>query len=811
MAKMLTHTREDDCRLALQRLVPWLVLLLVSCAQDFGEGDARSIDHSAGQALYADQCASCHGPSGEGGSGGALIACATCGSEESLVAKIERDMPSANNPLQGQDATDVALYILDEFNGSTSGQVARSLPGVATLSPNEAIYKIAFELAGRLPTEAEIATFSSDLSGEREVVMSYMDTDYFYERLKDMLNDTLLTDAWRTENEPDRRFRNLYRNVLEVDVSGGPDYSIVPDLDWENGYKSENSVKTSYAYLYFFSSEAVTRKPLLLAEFIARNNRDFREFVSAKYTVANRFSFEAFNNGDYGPGNMRVVDPDGTENYGALPLVENVEWKVWSSQAELLDYLDVVTLYKSPASNSDIIHNYILDGFAYDPRDIKAVQLYYNDSTGRPLNYGVPHSGILTDELFLQTYTGADTNMHRTRANMVYWFFAAKDLLAIEGNRDEGDLELNFANTVGVNDPTATNEDCVVCHEVLDPVAKAFENYSLDGIYDTTNFDDVPEHDDSIGWGLSASNFQSSGANGYNNRELQWLGEQIANDAAYPKGIAQMLVRAMTGQQILGQPDANSPDSYVQAYQLQSDLITKSASEFAASGFNIKDLIYAITKSAYYRADDIFYADMAADYPQLGSIRYLPPQLLNQKLRALNSGGWNDSLNLYDLSSRKFMGGKDTNEVLVDADSVSGIISAVTERMAVEESCDIVRTEFDLADTNDRFLFTLVDDTTNMQAVSANGRLAQTSAIRAQIARLYLAMLHKEVDANSAEIDIAVDLFSDVLSDEADSTCDVIGGTDTVADDGQYSQGEVREAWYAVLVYIMMDYRFIYG
>jgi hypothetical protein len=787
------------------------VVLLSACGQQFGGDGERSLTlNEKGREIYNGQCASCHGPSGEGGSGGGLIACATCGSHESLIAKIERDMPSASDPLHGENASDVAEYIIAAFNESGGGQVQRSLPGVATMTPNEAVYKLAFELAGRLPTQDEVELFGSNLEGERAVVFGFMETDYFYERLKDMFNDTLLTDARRDENQPGSAgltdIDSLYSNTFRKRDENNDQYTVLPDLNWESDYNDDNGNMLSDNYLRYFSREALARKPLLLVEYIARNDRDFREFISGKYTVANRFSYEAFSNGEFG-SNLKVVDPDQAASNGALPFATNVQWKTWENQQELLDYLDVVALYNNPASGNDLSQNYILNEFAYDPRDIKPVQMYYNNSDGRPQNTGVPHSGIITDEIFLNKYTATETNMHRNRARMIYWFFAGKDLLAIEGNREAADLEFeDFDNVVGVDDPTATNPDCIVCHEVMDPVAKAFENYNLSGLYDTDNVDEVDSHDDAIGWGLSKSQIQSSGANGYNNRELQWLGEQIASDAAYPKGIAQIVVRGMTGQDILGQPGLESPAEYESAYVAQAKLITTAAGEFVESGYNIKDLIYAVTKSAYYRSTGVLVEQMKDEYSQLGSVRYLPAQLVNQKLRALNSGGWSNSLNLYQLNSRMFMGAKNSNDVLEDSDSVSGIISAVTERLAVEESCDIVRNEFNM-DKSERSLFDVVDDNVNLDASTAAARSAQAKAIRLQITKLYLAALYQEVSSDSEEVDVVFELFSNVLNGSVNSSCNTGGSGAGVAG----SSLSVREAWYAVMVYILTDYRFIYS
>lgn len=776
------------------------LLFLVSCSQQYEGGEGRSATiNEQGRELYSEQCASCHGASGEGGSGGALIACATCGSQESLVIKIERDMPSVANPLKGQDAEDVSEYILAAFNSSTGGRVQRSLPGVATMTGNEAVYKIAFELAGRLPTEDEVERFTENVEGEREVVYGFMDTDYFYERLKDMFNDSLLTDFARRENtgssgSPENLFEGL-DTVISLD--SGTRYDVYPDLDWEADWIAEMGGDLSTTYLDYFTDEAFARRPLMLVEYLARNDRNFQEFVSAKYTVVNRFSYEALGGANSG-SNVKIVDPDQDLGNGASAIVTDVEWQEFKNVAEVEDYLDVIELYGNVTTNGD---HYVIEDFPYDPRDIKAAQIYYNDSNGNAESSGVPHSGILTDEVFLNKYTATETNMHRNRARMVYWFFAAKDLLAIEGNRDIQDLDFeDFGNSVGVVDPTNSNPDCMVCHDVMDVVAAAFENYTLEGVFDIRNPEEIQRHDDAIGWGLSSAQIQTSGTagNNYYSRELQWLGEQVAKDPAYPKGIAQIVIKGMTGQEILAEPGAESTDSYRQAYAEQARLISTAASEFAEEDYNIKSLIYAITKSAYYRATGVTFEDMADDYTQLGSVRYLPPQLLNQKLRALNSGGWAGALNLQNLNDRVLLGGKNSVDILQDADSVSGIYSSVTERLAVEEACDIVRNEFNM-DRLDRSLFRQVDDSIDLQTSSSSSLQSQMQAIRSNMAFLYLAVLHQEVTPDSEEVDILFDLFLSVLEADIDSACNTNGDT------------QVREAWYAVMVYLLTDYRFIFS
>ncbi|WP_320822936.1 c-type cytochrome [Reinekea sp.] len=793
----------------LRALILATVVVFSGCTQEFGgEGGRTAVINEQGRDLYNAQCASCHGPNGDGGSGGALIACATCGNEASLIAKIERDMPSSANPMHGGDAADTAEYIMVAFNEHANGKVERSLPGVATLTPNEAVYKLAFELAGRLPTDTEVTTFGRDLDGEKAVVYGFMETDYFYERLKDMFNDSMLTDYARRENtNSGNSVENLFASFESpVTVGQNADYDVYPDLNWEQAFVDAISIdgKISTTYLDYFTDEALGRRPMLLVEYLARNNRNFKEFVSGKYTVVNRFSYEALG-GDRAGSHVKIVNPDLPLANGASTVVTNPQWATFKNVAEVEDYLEVVELYGDFGNRGSVNtsgDHYVVRDFPFDPRDIKPAQLFYNDDSGNAKTQGVPHSGVLTDEVFLHKYTATETNKHRNRARMVYWFFAAKDLLAIEGNRNAELLEFeDFGNNVGETDPTNSNPDCLVCHEIMDVVAAAFENYSLTGVYDIRNPDNVPDHDLAISWGLSSAKIKTTGTidQNYYSRELQWLGEQVANDPAYSRGIAQMVLKGLTGQDILGEPSQDSPQTYIQAYKQQARLIVHAASEFETDDFNIKALIYAISKSAYYRSTGMFYNDLAEDYSQIGSLRYLPPQLLNQKLRALNSGGWDHSLSLDELNSRMFMGGKNSTDVFRDADSVSGIISAVTERMAVEEACDIVRNEFGISRL-ERTLFKLVDDSTDLNASSASARLGQYKAVRSTIAQLYLAVLHQEVASDSEEVDIAFDLFQEVLQADVNSSCNTGGGTRAV-----------REAWYAVLVYMLTDYRFIYS
>ena len=85
--------------------------------EEVGAGEnAGSV--SIGKGLYAAQCESCHGDSGEGtGVFPALTlpACKTCTSYSELVAKIESTMPLGDALCTGSCAADTAAYILATF------------------------------------------------------------------------------------------------------------------------------------------------------------------------------------------------------------------------------------------------------------------------------------------------------------------------------------------------------------------------------------------------------------------------------------------------------------------------------------------------------------------------------------------------------------------------------------------------------------------------------------------------------------------------------------------------------------------------
>ena len=94
-----------------------------------------------------------------------------------------------------------------------------------------------------------------------------------------------------------------------------------------------------------------------------------------------------------------------------------------------------------------------------------------------PLHTDYPHAGILNTTVFLQRYPSTATNRNRARSRWTYYHFLGLD---IEKSAPRTTDPEALADT---NNPTLFNPACTVCHQVLDPVAGAFQNYGDEGFY----------------------------------------------------------------------------------------------------------------------------------------------------------------------------------------------------------------------------------------------------------------------------------------------------------------------------------------
>lgn len=157
------------------------------------------------------------------------------------------------------------------------------------MSWTQLLRKVGLELNGRLPSAAERS--ATDVHGQLGFEASLWDMMYeeaFLDRIKEIYNDSFLTD----------KYLGGENAVSLLDVK---DY---PNLKWYEGAKDKDRLRER-------TNDGIAREVLELIAYVIRNDRSFKEILTADYTVANGYSASAF----IGYKGMRFRVPDEPERY----------------------------------------------------------------------------------------------------------------------------------------------------------------------------------------------------------------------------------------------------------------------------------------------------------------------------------------------------------------------------------------------------------------------------------------------------------------------------------------------------------------
>jgi len=135
--------------------------------------------------------------------------------------------------------------------------------GVEYLENRETARKAAITIAGRFPTEEELKSVETN-EGLDAFVEKLTDDELFFDRLREIWNDALLTER-------------------RLDAGVGDVFNNAPQLynDKYGGYSTENRNWTT---------ASVTQEPLRFIEYVVRNRLPFSDVVSGNYVVANPFT-----------------------------------------------------------------------------------------------------------------------------------------------------------------------------------------------------------------------------------------------------------------------------------------------------------------------------------------------------------------------------------------------------------------------------------------------------------------------------------------------------------------------------------------
>ena len=226
---------------------------------------------------------------------------------------------------------------------------------------------------------------------------------------------------------------------------------------------------------------------------------------------------------------------------------------------------------------------------------------------------------------------------------------------------------------------------------------------------------------------------------------IQWLGQQIANDPRFAKATVKFWWPSVFGSEVLVAPmDRSLPDYAAQllAFNAQEALVEELATAFAAGGFKVKSLLADMMLSPWFRTTAIVGGLSETQETALETVgrgRQLTPEELDRKNRAIFGRTWGERWghNAHDYkpqtnftgrrSYAAFYGGIDGASITKRNREQTPLMSNVTERMAVELSCQVVLDDFNKP-REQRTVFTEVERTTIPSEVASENYVLQRSS-----------------------------------------------------------------------------------
>ncbi|MFM2162440.1 MAG: hypothetical protein RLZZ383_1952 [Pseudomonadota bacterium] len=425
---------------------------------------------------------------------------------------------------------------------------------------------------------------------------------------------------------------------------------------------------------------------------------------------------------------------------------------------------------------------------------------------------GWPHAGLLSTPAFYNRFPTTETNRNRHRAWKFLKTFLATDVLAFA----ERPID---PTTSSVHNPTLNDPQCTVCHATLDPVAGLFQDFDEDGHYAP------PEQ----GWYADMTPPAWAGEAfpaAERGRALPWLAGRAVEDPRFALATVQNVLTLITGQGL--QTAGRGADAGGEALRRQDAFVDAVATDFRAGGYELRDVLRAVVRSPWFRAD----ADAGASADVLetaGLARWLTPEELSRKIAATTGLPWTRS---YTSSTdwlqgdyKLLYGGIDAFAVTTRLRAPNGVMASIDARMATDIACRAVPQDLALPRAARRLL-------PNVEArytpTTPDGfAVPEAEALlRANLRDLHLRLLGETIEPGGPEEEASYALWLGAWQDlraaiatgakpsALPSACqaneDPFSGVDyptdrRVRDD---ADGTVR-AWMAVVAYLLTDARFL--
>ncbi|MBO6656089.1 MAG: DUF1588 domain-containing protein [Pseudomonadales bacterium] len=553
--------------------------------------------------------------------------------------------------------------------------------GVTMASPEQTARRASMLLRGSpLSTAERNAIAAGGESALRSTIRGMMEGDEFHEFLTRGANDRLLTDAF---------INNLFFEAADTQGGYFPDAANRKYNEAVAAGGDQNLDWNDWQQQWYWG---MARAPVELIAYVVKNDRSYQEVVTADYMMVNYITNDLLNAGN----EFSTTDP-------AL-------FKTGTNNGQILNDDQTVSEFRQGFGNRIDSHSGYID---------------------------YPHAGVLNSLAFLNRYPTTETNRNRARARWTYYHFLGVD---IEKSAERTTDPVALADT---NNPTMNNPACTVCHQIMDPVAGAYQNYGNSGIFRDAwgGMDALPDtykHPEWFGEDAESSEYQEGDTwfrdmriPGFDgdlvpdaDSSLQWLAEQIADDPRFATASVSFWWPALMGSDVLEAPANSSDYNFSQrlaAFEEQNDFIEELGASFASginggAPYNAKDLLTEMMMSPWFRASEVESAEVSDRLvSELGIRRLLTPEELEKKTASLIGWAWGDDNEpdewefdgRYTQLGNRFniyYGGIDSNGITDRSSALTSLMVNVAERQALAVACPAVMIDFAQPDA-ERLMF----------------------------------------------------------------------------------------------------------